>query len=158
MPQSAIDPSSVEGNSSLTVQPQDVAQMASDLFSAMLNMPFDSTPRADVTHSDNSLEASIRIEGDWQAEIRVIAGEQLAQRIASAMFATEVDTLQNDEIRDAMGEVVNVIGGNVKGVIDQNCSLSLPHVGCPNPELPGHAISLTFTCDGSPLTVVLIHN
>jgi CheY-specific phosphatase CheX len=44
------------------------------------------------------------------------------------MFDMPVEAISPDELRDAVGEVANILGGNVKTLIAGKCRLSLPSV------------------------------
>jgi chemotaxis protein CheX len=51
----------------------------------------------------------------------------VARELAAAMFGIEADDLGDEELVDALGEVTNMIGGNVKALVGGNV-LSLPSV------------------------------
>jgi chemotaxis protein CheX len=88
----------------------------------------------------------------------VLASDELAARIASGMFGAEAGELSDEEILDAMGELVNIIGGNAKGIIDCECRLSLPCVGRYTSELPESSLKIDFDCDGLPITIAMIES
>jgi hypothetical protein len=151
MPRSAID-QQLDEKTQYTLGAQDVAQMAHDLFHAMLGMQINPEP----TESFGASKATIQIAGDWNAECYIQVCDELAQRIAGAMFDAAPENLSDEEIFDAMGETVNVIGGNAKGMIDQDCSLSLPSMGRSINEYVEGSLSLAFDCEGFPLTIMVI--
>lgn len=155
---SAIDQQSGEATPTLRIGPNEVARMANELFSAMLGMPFNPEPQDSSGIAEPDVQASIRISGDWTAECHVLASDELAARIATGMFGSEAGQLSEEEIQDALGEVVNVIGGNAKGTVDLDCTLSLPCVGRYITEQPKTAMTLEFDCTGLPLTIVIIEN
>jgi hypothetical protein len=151
MPRSAID-QQLDEKTQYTLGAQDVAQMAHDLFHAMLGMQINPEP----TESFGASKATIQIAGDWNAECYIQVCDELAQRIAGAMFDAAPENLSDEEIFDAMGETVNVIGGNAKGMIDQDCSLSLPSMGRSINEYVEGSLSLAFDCEGFLLTLMVI--
>ena len=155
MAQSVTDP---QQSKSGLIQAEHVTQMVDELFSSMFDTsielidgPFDAT-------APESFQAAIRINGDWKAELRVIASRQLAESIAQSMFDVDASELNEGEILDALGEIANVIGGNVKGVVDQACSLSLPCVGKLNEAAPQGDISQIYRCFEDDLRVSLIED
>ncbi len=98
--------------------------------------------------------ATIQIEGSTNAEVETICCGDFASRIASSMFSMEASELTDEELADSMGEVVNIIGGNVKGMIGQDYSLHLPRVDSFSEADRGSANGrLVFECDGGYLTV-----
>lgn len=155
MRQSAIDQQTEQVDSANRIGSDDLGQMGTDFFTAMLGMPFSPDPieNADAPEPD-SLLSSIRVEGTWNATFRVAAPKSLAAEIASSMFGVAVDDLTSEEILDALGETVNVFGGNAKGIVNEECSLSLPCIGRYEPiETPDAWTVLTFECNGQPLTL-----
>lgn len=117
----------------------------------------------DVLASEDSLTASIYFRGGFTGLLAATCHESLARQIASNMMQTSVHT--EEDIRDAIGEVVNIAGGNVKALLPAPCQLSLPAV------LEGEMAELLllgpesetldtvcFECDGEILVVRLIRD
>ncbi len=104
-------------------------QIISNVFDEMLAMPTDSNPPADDVFEQQRIVASIQISGIVEELIVVEAPTETAHLIAQTMFDADPDSLEQDEINDAVGEVVNMIGGNVKGTYEGESTLSLPCVG-----------------------------
>ncbi|MCD0463481.1 chemotaxis protein CheX [Roseiconus lacunae] len=154
MQPSAIDPVASEQEDESTVTIEEIAQMVDDLFTAMLELDVNASPIEPPEVTDETLSATVQISGDRNAIIQVFASHDLATKIATAMFAIEANELSEEEILDALGEVVNVIGGNVKGIFDQECALSLPCVGPVPQPLPEDALTTAFELEGEPITVL----
>lgn len=129
--------------------------MCGDMFASMLGIEFDTTPVAPISRWEESVKASIGISGDWSAKISIILTNSLATRIACAMFGMEEDEITSEEIFDAVGELVNVIGGNTKGIVNGDCSLTLPEVSTFDGQKSEPTISLTYLNDGQPMNVQL---
>ncbi|EKD42414.1 MAG: hypothetical protein ACD_73C00167G0002, partial [uncultured bacterium] len=77
-----------------------------------------------------------------------------------SMFAMDPGTAGADEIRDAIGELTNMVGGNFKSILEGSCTLSIPsviqgeHVNVSNPGC--ETISRTvFNCGDKPLSVIV---
>lgn len=135
---------------------QSLAQMVQDVLTTMLELPHQSFDGLPEPNAPNQLMAAVRISGSWQATLQIYACEKLARRIACAMFAQAADVLDDEDVLDAFGEVVNVIGGNVKGMIDQDCTLSLPCVGTAQPDPTPTSLTIMYDVCGNLLTVELI--
>ena len=144
----------------MPIETADVDQMVEDLFSIMLGIPaLQSPPSADGPSAkgpgEDALQATVRISGQWNAEVKVVASMTLIERIASTMFSIDLNELEEEEKVDALGEAVNVIGGNVKGVLNGDCNLSLPCVGKPfDNECPNRLIA-SYDCEREPLIIEL---
>jgi chemotaxis protein CheX len=153
MPQFATD----QKSDALLIQPDNIRQMTADLFDSMLFMPVSEADEgAEVTCSD-SLQAAIRIDGEWTAQMTVIATRKLAEHVACAMFGGEPGDLADQDVQDALGEVVNIIGGNAKGIVDKDCGLSLPCVG-PAMEIPSEGLTVSFSCQDEVFHVYIAEN
>ncbi|MEZ6063439.1 MAG: chemotaxis protein CheX [Planctomycetaceae bacterium] len=100
----------------------------SNVFDEMLALPTQELGAPGDEFSNSRVVASIRISGAAEELIIVEAPSATASLIGETMFDAEPGTLADEEIRDAVGEVVNMIGGNVKGIHDGDSQLSLPCV------------------------------
>ena len=137
-----------------SVSPQEMNKYATDCFSCMLGLDLLETPDAALIEDDGFMQATIKISGVWEAELNIYASVDLATTMASAMFAAAPEDLSDDEVRDAFGEVVNILGGNVKGGVEGECKLSLPCVGAKFTDPAG--MSLSYVCEGFPFNVSLL--
>lgn len=104
----------------------DIYQLVQEIWSSFLQL--DVQPCPPGPGGDESLSALIHIHGSWEGSVVIHASNALATRIAAAMFATPPDDLSADDTNDALGEVVNMLGGSVKSLVDGPASLSLPTV------------------------------
>ena len=76
-----------------------------------------------------SVCAQVRLSGDWNGLVRLTCDPATAEALAAAMLMTGPDeALLEEDVHDAVGEVVNVVGGNVKGALVGETSLGLPQV------------------------------
>jgi len=73
--------------------------------------------------------AHIKISGKWQGIVSVVMEWNLAQQLAEKMFSREKGEASKEEINDAISEMTNMIGGNLKSLLPQPSQLSLPIVG-----------------------------
>lgn len=157
MTQSVTDRGS-EAADPIEVQDEHLVGMTYDLFDSMLGLQIErSGDAADECnqHCETSWQSSINIKGSWDASVQVIATKKLAERIACCMFMMEAEELSDEETGDAMGEVANIIGGNVKGIAQEDCLLSLPCVG-KFVDLPsGPKNHLSFKCEGEDFSIAV---
>src|SRR6056297_15592 len=94
-------------------------QILCNVFEEMLGMSTAVEQPRESDATQQRLLASIRITGAEDELMVLEAPLETAQRIAETMFAADPGTLPDEEVRDAVGEVVNMIGGNVKGTYTQ---------------------------------------
>jgi chemotaxis protein CheX len=68
----------------------------------------------------------VDIVGPWNGVVSVECDEALARAFARTMFARNEAEVADSELFDALREVANLVGGNVKGALAGGCRLSLP--------------------------------
>ncbi len=76
------------------------------------------------------------------------------------MFQMSAEELDDELVRDAIGELANIAGGNVKGMIPLACDLGLPIVATGlgfTVSVPGTRVlcEAAFEYEGQPFSVVL---
>ncbi len=102
------------------------------------------------------------IDGERQAAVVTMFPVNLAARLTAGMLGSPA-TPTADEIADAVGELCNMIAGNIKGAIAGPSTLRPPHGGMtltatPSAQLPGsrEVAVVPFTCAGSVFTVTVL--
>jgi chemotaxis protein CheX len=100
--------------------------------------------------------SSISIGGPWSATVLLFCRRELADRCTSTVLGLEPSELADEDVHDIMGELANIIGGNLKGIVsdpDHTWTLSLPVVSNGMQTVPGSRLvtDLLVLCDGEPL-------
>jgi chemotaxis protein CheX len=72
--------------------------------------------------------ASVSVTGAWMGHVLVSCSDGASRNVAAALLGIEFDEVTDDDVADALGELANIIGGNVKSLLPEPCALSLPHV------------------------------
>jgi len=72
--------------------------------------------------------AAVSVHGDWTGSITVELSGAVAQSLTRLMLALADEPLEDADIADAVGELVNMIGGNVKSLMPGPSALTLPVV------------------------------
>jgi CheY-specific phosphatase CheX len=70
----------------------------------------------------------VTISGTWQGSVTLGCSPALARRAAGAMFGKPPAEADPGDIRDALGELTNMVGGNFKTLLKGDCRLSVPDV------------------------------
>lgn len=107
-----------------------------------------------------SVTACVHISGSWDGTVSVTLPWALAEEVAASMFDVGAAELSTDDVLDAVGELANIAGGNVKGMVDGPSELSLPVVaeGSGAVAVPGSRVSATAELGHAGATfVVQIH-
>ncbi len=70
--------------------------------------------------------ASVSVTGGWQGTVTVEVDERVAAELTRQMLG--VPDTADEDVADAVGELVNMVGGNVKSLMPGPSTLSLPSV------------------------------
>jgi chemotaxis protein CheX len=103
----------------------------------------------------------VQITGAWEGAVTVHCSGELAKFLTAAMFMIEPEATTPEEVADALGELANMVGGNVKALLPEPCRISLPAVADGMDyrlSVPGARplTAVTWTCRGEPLMVRLL--
>lgn len=108
----------------------------------------------------NTLAGCVQIMGSWQGTVALLCPMPLARKASAIMFGVEEETAGTEEIQDALGELANMTGGNIKSLLPEPCYLSLPAVAVTDYGLriPGSELvtEVTFQCQGYQFVVSLL--
>ncbi|MFN8025655.1 MAG: chemotaxis protein CheX [Acidimicrobiia bacterium] len=107
----------------------DLGEVVSAVWSGMLGVDMVATAAEELPQPDDDVQLTgcIHMSEGHDGSLLVRVPEPVAKELAAAMFALEVDELADDDVVDALGEVTNMIGGNVKALVGGD-RLSLPSV------------------------------
>jgi chemotaxis protein CheX len=100
------------------------------------------------------VSASVSVTGAWQGHIVVSCSHPASRLAAGELLGVEVDDVTDADIADALGELANVVGGNVKAALPGPSRLGLPEVGAAPPAGdPADVCRVDVSWRGQPLTI-----
>ncbi len=104
------------------------------------------------------LTGKVEISGAWTGAVLLHGSRELAAAAASVIFSHEDGAGTEQDSLDAMYELTNIIGGNIKSLLPEPCQLSIPCVEPTTDEhlqIPGleRVSELVFDCQDQPLFV-----
>ncbi|MFP5229932.1 MAG: chemotaxis protein CheX [Acidobacteriota bacterium] len=110
-----------------SVSPEIVGQIVGSIFSTMLNLEVqaDDSPAAPV---EDRITSSVFLEGDWNGAVSVECNRRQACQFAAQFLGSDPPEAVDDDVRDVLGELANMIGGNIKSLIPGQIRLSMPSV------------------------------
>ena len=76
----------------------------------------------------SDVHSSVSITGSWTGHIVYASSTVAAKKAAAAFLAVEPDEVSPDDLSDVLGELANIVGGNVKAMLPAGAMLSLPQV------------------------------
>ncbi|WP_226346437.1 chemotaxis protein CheX [Agilicoccus flavus] len=105
----------------------DVAQIVEEVWGSMLAV--DIAPAdIEVDKGDPSVAGSVGVTGATDCLISLEISESGARNVAAAMFGLDEADVSDDDIADTIGELTNMVGGNIKSLLPEPSTLSLPVV------------------------------
>ena len=110
------------------VSPDDVCIIAQDVWASFLNVHLLQIAVDDTLSGRPSMVGAVRVTDAWFGAVVLEMTSGLARSVAATMFATSADLVTDPEVVDALGELTNMIGGNVKSLLPAPSQLSLPMV------------------------------
>ena len=111
------------------LDPQTVQSIADEVWPALVGdgeafVPVPAPPPADV------VSAWVDITGPWNGSVVLTCAPATAEALTESVLMTRPPTVVDDEdVADALGELANVLGGNVKSVLPGPSVLGLPQIG-----------------------------
>lgn len=101
----------------------EIREIATSVWETMLGLSIEDTAQQ---AAESYVTSFVQISGAWQGAVAVELSLRLARVSAAALFGKDESELKDDEIKDAVGEIANVIGGNFKALVPGPSVLSLP--------------------------------
>lgn len=110
----------------------------------------DIVPCAPIEDSVGFLASSVVLIGDWPGVVSVAAETKLAEALAMHLFDVDADEVTELDRRDALGELTNMTGGNLKALLPGSSHLGLPVVadGAPGLSAQPGSKEWSFLADG----------
>jgi chemotaxis protein CheX len=108
---------------------EDLEIIAEQVWSSYLD-PEGTSPLLPVPAAKQLIEvsASVSVTGAWRGHVVLSCSSVAARNAAAALMGVEFDEVTAEDVADALGELSNILGGNVKSLLPEPCALSLPHV------------------------------
>ena len=103
------------------------AQIVHDVFETMLQYQIQESSD-DYQTRTKGVTSAIFFAGAWKGAVILECSQEQALLFTARLMGIPQPTHMDDDTRDAMGEIVNTIGGNLKSVLPPGVSLSMPSV------------------------------
>lgn len=139
---------------SLEIAPEDLAQIVQSAFENMLGLEV-SWCGAAWTASSNRLTALVHITGESSGTVVLECSPAVACQFAGKFLSIDPPAVVDEMVRDVLGELANIIGGNVKSALAQGLHLSIPAVLEGSLPVAMAGERLEFVCANGPLWVAV---
>ena len=142
------------------IVPADLAQIVESVLETMLNLEAHEcgTP---WFPGEERLTAAVHMTGDWNGAVLVECDRGQACRFAGRYLSIDPPDTIDDVVRDVLGELANMIGGNLKSILAPGLRLSMPSVmdgGDYSVRVCGAVVSgrLAFQCAEGPFWITVL--
>ena len=138
----------------------ELAETISSIFETMLGMQVVPVDRPARPETDR-VAASVHFTGSWSGVVILEVSPEHACFLAGRFLSMDPPEQVDNDVRDVIGELANMIGGNLKSAIAPDATLSIPEVvdgGGFRVRICGATVSLTrvFESEGCAFCVSLI--
>jgi chemotaxis protein CheX len=141
----------------MTHDNDDIVTIAKSVLALMLDMNADlSLPHRTETLSD-IVTGCVQISGEWQGAVLLQTSAAFATQAAARMLSIPTEEVTESDLLDALAELTNMIGGNLKSLVPGPSFLSLPCVTSGHDfHLPGAMTvsDVSLSCLGEPLRIL----
>ena len=138
---------------------KEIVNYTQDVWSSFLGMTATRSAES-IQPGDHFQHAYVQIVGAWTGIIVVHFPPDLAHQITEQMFSIEPGKVSLTQNEDALGEVANMVGGNIKSLLPHPSYISHPHVELdrPAPQFPGvtEESHITFECEQKNFVVSIL--
>lgn len=139
----------------------EISQFVTDIWSTFLSIKVSPTDKPfEPQGKDNTLAGCVQITGEWQGTVTLYAPREIGKMVAATIYGLNETEVDNQQVQDVIGEITNILAGNIKSLFPAPCSLSLPSVAITDYKLhhPGSQTltAVNFDCKGLPFLVVLL--
>jgi len=113
---------------------QQLSEVTQEIFLSMLSLevaPGEAMSEFSNTYS-NTVSGMVGMTGLYKGALAIHASLEVAKKITSQMLFMDVDEV-NEDVLDAMGEMANMLAGNMKAALSSNgkdIELSVPTAVC----------------------------
>lgn len=102
-------------------------QIAQSVFSTMLGTELFRAETAEYEFVP-AITASVHIVGEWTGCVVISLSQESAKAAAAQFLAIASESVTSEDEVDAVAEITNMIGGNLKSVLPGPSHLSIPSV------------------------------
>jgi chemotaxis protein CheX len=113
--------------STIEIHLSELAQIVEYVFQSMVCLEVRESSQS-WTPAGDRMTATINLTGDWPGVLALQCSREQACAFAGRFLSIEKPELVDDMVRDVLGELANMIGGNLKCVLAGGLRLSMPSV------------------------------
>lgn len=146
----------------MKISTAEVDEIVRSVMDLTLRLQADELQTAAVHQGEATMvRAEILFKGGWKGSVLLQIEPSLAREMAAVMMQKEPADTADAEAMDAVGEIANMIAGNLKPLFPGQRSMSLPKVsqaGLSHLPHDAYPLALSYLLDGRGLSIELAEN
>lgn len=99
-----------------------------DVFGTMLGVDVQARETGPTERPSHPVVGAVYLAGGWKGAVHLELECQQSFRLTAKLMAMEPPTSMDDDVRDAVAELANMIAGNLKSLLPSDTVLSMPSV------------------------------
>lgn len=115
----------------MSLTPGDLFEILQTIWSTQLGLDLSHAehyPGPEIKTTAELMTGTVQISGGFTGAVHLVCSREVIRAAAAQMFSVPKDDLTNEDLRDALGELTNMVGGNVKTLLAGTEYISLPTV------------------------------
>ena len=105
-----------------------IVEITREVWSSFLSLDLVQVDSGTHAVSGPRVTGVVHVSGAWTGAVVLECEQAHAAGAAEAMFAADPGSLTAEELGDALGELTNMVGGNIKSLVAAPSALSIPSV------------------------------
>jgi len=105
----------------------DVTRVVEEVFRTMLGLEVRPCAAGEMV-APGSLTAAVHFAGEWKGALLMQCSVPQALDFTARLMPGRQPSGVDDDVRDSLGELANMVGGNLKAVLPTGVGLSIPSV------------------------------
>lgn len=138
-----------------------ILEISQEIWESLLGMEIEPSDEAGNPFADSkrTMTGFVNIGGAWEGTVLLEVSDTLSQRFAATMLGM-TETVSFQDVADSLGELTNMVGGNIKSLLPAPSNLSIPAVAegsdysiwAPGTDL---LAQVTLRCENEPMLITV---
>ncbi len=115
----------------MSLTPGELFEILETIWSTQLGFELDDDEQSANVPADSQedlMTGIVQISGGFAGAVHLICARSVVRAAAARMFSMPEGDLGDEDLRDALGELANMVGGNLKTLLPGSEFISLPTV------------------------------
>jgi chemotaxis protein CheX len=139
-----------------------ILEISQEIWESLLGREIEPSDETGNAFADckRTVTGFVNIGGAWEGTILLEVSDVLSKRFSADMLGISPEEVSEQDVADALGELTNMVGGNIKSLLPAPSNLSIPSVAdgsdysiwAPGTDL---LAQVTLRCEGQPMLITV---